>query len=76
MVSFDVISPFTNILVDYTINLILDKLLNNDTDFVLKGIDKNNMKKLLKWTVQGGTFSFNGDLFEQTDGEAMGGSLS
>ena len=36
MVSFDVISLFTNIPVDYTINLILDKLFDNDTDFVLK----------------------------------------
>ena len=34
MVSFDVISLFTNIPVDYTINLILDKLFDNDTDFV------------------------------------------
>ena len=76
MVSFDVISLFTNIPVDYTIDLILDKLFDNDTDFVLKGIDKNNMRKLLKWTVQGGAFSFNGELFEQTDGVAMGGSLS
>ena len=32
MVSFDVISLFTNIPVDYTINLILDKLFDNDTD--------------------------------------------
>ena len=38
--------------------------------------DKNNMRKLLKWTVQGGAFSFNGELFEQTDGVAIGGSLS
>ena len=72
----NVISLFTNIPVDYTINLILDKLFDNDTDFVLKGIDKNNMRKLFKWTVQGGAFSFNGELFEQTDGVAMGGSLS
>ena len=56
--------------------MILDKLFDNDTDFVLKGIDKNNMRKLLKWTVQGGAFSFNEELFEQTDGVAMGGSLS
>ena len=76
MVSFDVISLFTNIPVDYTINLILDKLFDNDTDFVLKGIDKNNMRKLLKWTVLRGAFSFNGELFEQADGVAMGGSLS
>ena len=75
MVSFDVISLFTNIPVDYrpTINLILDKLFDNDTDFVLKGIDKNNMRILLKWTVQGGAFSFKGELFEQTDDVAMNG---
>ena len=74
--TFDVISLFTNIPVDYFMNLILDKLFDNDTDFVLKGIDKNNMRKLLKWTVQGGAFSFNGELFELTDGVAMVGSLS
>ena len=34
------------------------------------------MRKLLKWTVQGGAFIFNGELFEQTDGVAIGGSLS
>ena len=32
MVSFDVISLFTNIPVHYTINLILDKLFDDDTD--------------------------------------------
>ena len=64
MVSFDVISLFTNIPVDYANNLILDKLFDNDTDFVLKGINKNNTRKLLKWTVQGGAFSFSGELFE------------
>ena len=47
MVSFDVISLFTNIPVDYTINLLLHKLFDNDTDFVVKGIDKNNIRKLL-----------------------------
>ena len=39
---------YTNIPVDFTINLILKKLFNYDADFVLKGIDKNNMSKLLK----------------------------
>ena len=34
------------------------------------------MRKLLNWTVQGGAFSFNGELFEQSDGVATGGSLS
>ena len=34
------------------------------------------MRKLLKWTVQGGAFLLNGELFEQTDGVAKGGSLS
>ena len=76
MVSFDVISLFTNIPVDHSFNLILDKLFDNDTDFVLKEIDKNDIRKLLKWTVQGGAFSFNGELLEQTDGVTMGGSLS
>ena len=76
MVSFDIITIFTNIPVDYTVNLILDKLFDNDTHFVLKGIDKNTTRKWLKWTVQGSAFSFKGELFEQTDGVAMGGSLS
>ena len=59
MVSFDVISLFTSKPVHYTINLILDKLFDHDTDFVLKGTDKSNMTKLLKWTVQWRTFSAN-----------------
>ena len=63
-------------MVDFTINSILQKLFNSDTDFVLKGIEKNNMRKLLKWAVQGGAFSFNGEFYEQTDSVAMGGILS
>ena len=77
MVSFDVISLFTNIPVDYTIDLILDKLFDNDTDFVLKGIDKNNMRKLLKWTVQGGALLIQWRTFlSKLTVWAMGGSLS
>ena len=34
---FIVICLFTNIPVDYTINLILDELFDNDKDFVLEG---------------------------------------
>ena len=75
LVSFDVKSLFTNIPVDFTINLILEKLFpENSTLFY--DMTKKQFKKLLNWTCKSSTFQFNGKFYKQLDGVAMGSPLA
>ena len=69
MGSFDVKSLFTNITVDFTINLILENIfINGVKDF--KGLSKLQLNKLLHWTTKGTVFQSQGKLYKQTDGVA------
>ena len=77
MGSFDVGSLFTNIPVDFTINLInlLENIFSNGVkDF--NGLSELQLKKLLHWTTKGTVFQFQGELCEQTDGIAMGSPIA
>ena len=75
MGSFDVRSLFTNIPVNFTINLILENIFTNDVkDF--NELSKLQLKKLLHWTTKGTVFQFQGKLYEQTDGVAMGSPIA
>ena len=58
LVSYDVSSLFTNVPVDETIENIVERAFEND--WLLRVATKNQL------------FQFDGDLFEQTDGVAMG----
>ena len=74
MVSFDVKSLFTNVPLLETINIILNKLF--PTEFTLfHGFDKVSFKKLLELAVTDTHFLFNGKLYKQVDGMAMGSPL-
>ena len=72
-VSFDVESLFTNVPLDFTVQIILnriykDKLLNTN-------IRKSTLKKLILDACRKTIFSFNDTLYQQLDGVAMGSSL-
>ena len=81
MVSFDVKSLFTNILVSFTTKLliIIDALYHNDnssnSNTLFNGFDQTKMKQFLEWVTKNGTFLFNNEYFE-IDGVPMEGKAS
>ena len=70
MASFDVTSLFTNIPLDETIDIISNRLFSNAVRF--HGLTQVEFKKLLGLAVKNCSFLFNGVLFQQIDGVAMG----
>ena len=75
MTSFDIKSLFTNVPVNFTIDLVLKSVFsNNITEF--HGPTKFQLKKLLHWTCKDTVFQFNGQLFEQIDGVSMGSPIA
>ena len=73
LVSFDVVSLFTNVPLKRTINVILNRIYNEK--LIETKIKKSTMKKLLYDCCTKSTFSFNEKLYEQKDGVCMGSSL-
>ena len=73
MASFDVTSLFTNIPLDETIQIILDQLFS--TNRLFHGFSRKELKDLLNLTVKDCHFVFNGKLYDQIDGVAMGSLL-
>ena len=74
MVSFDVTSLFTNIPLDETIDIILNKLFPiSDTTY--HGFNRSTFKEMLQLATHDTHFLFNEKLYKQTDGVAMGSPL-
>ena len=73
MVSLDVESLFTNVPSDYTINLILERIYKNKELNIL--IPESDLKKLLELCTKDNILLFNGLLYQQVDGVAMGSPL-
>ena len=73
MGSLDVDSLFTNIPLDETIDICINQLFAN-TDTV-DGFTKSHLKQLLCLATKESYFIFNGLLYKQTDGVAMGSPL-
>ena len=73
MASFDIKSIFTNIPLDETMDIIIFKSFNNSTHF--HNFTYDDFSKLLRFAVKNSHFLFNGVLYEQTDGVAMGSPL-
>ena len=74
MVSFDVQSLFTNVPLSETIDIIINKLFPSNSE-IFHNFDKPNFKKLLELAVVDTHFIFNGKIYKQTDGMAMGSPL-
>ena len=72
-VSFDVVSLFTNVPLQRTLKLILDRVYKDK--LIATTMKKSTLKKLLLDTCTKTAFSFHGQLYEQIDGVSMGGSL-
>ena len=75
LVSFDVKSLFTNIPVDFVIQIILQKLFH-DKSTRFHGMNKRQFRKLLNWTCKTATLQFDGKFYHQFDGMVMGSPLA
>ena len=73
MVSFDVKSLFTNVPLDFTINLILDKIYKEKV--ISTKLNRNELLQLLNLCTKGMHFSCNNEMYQQIDGVAMGSPL-
>lgn len=73
LISFDVKALFTNVPLDFTINLILRRIY--DGKELTTTIPKESMKEMLLLCTKNVIFSYNNDLYKQTDGVAMGSPL-
>ena len=72
-VSFDVESLFTSVPLKKTIQVILDRVYQEEK--IITNLHKRTLKKLLKDACHKTTFSFNNVLYEQIDGVSMGSPL-
>ena len=80
-VSYDVVSLFTNIPLNQTINLILEKLYPKTPgirarDQRFAGMSRTVFKRSLDWCLRDNTFSFDGEYYVQIDGIAMGSPMA
>ena len=73
MISFDVVSLFTSVPLDFTIELILDKVYKDK--LIRTKLSRSQMKNLLEICTMEMHFSFNGVIYRQIDGVAMGSPL-
>ena len=73
VISFDVEALFTNLPLDYTINVILRRIYDNHE--IDTNISKTKMKDLLILSTNNIYFSFNGNICIQCNGVAMGSPL-
>ena len=70
MASFDIKSPFTNILLTETLNLCVQNLYRNQTH--VGNLTQSSFYSLLKITMFESFFIFDGKCYEQCDGVAIG----
>ena len=75
LVSFDVKSLFGNIPLDFTLNVVLDKLFIDQSTKIF-GMNGKHFKKLLDWTSKNGTLQFNGKFYKQVDWVAIGSPMA
>ena len=73
LVSFDVVSLFTNVPLKRTINVIVDRIYKEKV--IETNLRKSTLKKLILDCCTKTTFSFNDKLYEQIDGVCVGSSL-
>ena len=77
LVSYDVSSLFTNVPLDETTEILVNRAFSNNwynTTHNL-ALTRTDLVDLLNVATKGQLFQFNGALYEQTDGVAMGSPL-
>ena len=72
--SFDVVSLFTNVPIEETVDICMDVLYRND-DVDTPWISESAFRLLLLMVTTGVEFSFNNVMYKQVDGVAMGSPL-
>ena len=72
-VSFDIQSLFTNVPLNRTIKIILDRIY--DQNQIQTTLKKRTLKKLISDCCSKTAFSFGNEIYKQTDGVSMGSSL-
>ena len=75
MCSFDVVSLFTNVPLDETIDICARRLYHNDDDIDLPWLPETAFRRLMLMVTSGVEFSFGDVMYKQTDGVAMGSPL-
>ena len=70
MISFDVSNLFTNVPLDFTIDLVLKKVYNKK--MIRTKLKREELKELLNLCTKELQFTFNGKTYQQTDGVCMG----
>ena len=73
--SFDVTSLFTNVPLDETIKIILRRIHIYIDKKINTNIPKTEVKELLQLCTKNVYFTFNGEIYIQIDGVAMGSPL-
>jgi hypothetical protein len=73
MISFDVVSLFTNVPIKETVEIILRKVYKEK--LVKTKIKKENMRELLMLCTTEVSFTFNNEMYKQVDGVMMGSPL-
>ena len=73
LVSFDVKSLFTNVPLDETIEIILNRIY--DKNEISTDIRKSEIKELLNLCIKSVHFTFDGNIYVQNDGVVMGWPL-
>ena len=73
LVSYDVTALFTNVLLDETIHILVDKAFKDNwfNNTYNMNISKDDLMELLSVATTNELFQFNGNLYEQVDGVAM-----
>ena len=80
-VSYDVVSLFTNIPLDETVNHIVDTVYPktpgiSQKDQRFEGMTRTVFRRALDWCVRNNVFIFSGKYYKQIDGCAMGSPLA
>ena len=76
MVSFDVSSLFTNVPIGEAIDIIRDRLEEDDNLEDRTPLSPHRVAELLQLCLRSTYFSFNGEFYEQREGAAMGSPVS
>ncbi len=76
MVSLDIVNLFTNIPIDYTLNLIKDKLNECEMLKDITNLSSNEILLLSRFCMKNTIFKFNNKIYHQIFGAPMGSTVA